>query len=202
MNHLIRIAPLLLLLSACSDVEEHDHDHHEHEVITTVTLTFTSQTDGSILEYSWADPEYDGSPVIDDVVLLDADDYDLSVSFLNELEDPAEDITPEIEDEGDEHQVFLTGSALQGPATGTNADAFVEHAYADEDDGGLPVGLENTITTLASGSGELTVTLRHLPLESDQEVKVDGLAEAVASGGFGAIGGENDAQVTFNIEVE
>ncbi|MFT5684716.1 MAG: hypothetical protein ACI8RZ_005660, partial [Myxococcota bacterium] len=70
------------------------------------------------------------------------------------------------------------------------------------DDGGLPVGLENTITTLAVGSGELTVTLRHLPLESDQAVKVDGLAEDVADGGFGAIGGENDVQVTFNIEVE
>ncbi|MFT5686330.1 MAG: hypothetical protein ACI8RZ_007286, partial [Myxococcota bacterium] len=105
MTHIAHIATLLLLLSSCSDVEEHDHDHHDQEVITTVTLTLTSQADGSILEYTWADPENDGDPVIDDVILLDAEDYDLSVSFLNALEEPAEDITAEIEDEGDEHQL-------------------------------------------------------------------------------------------------
>jgi hypothetical protein len=202
MTHLIRTAPLLFLLSACSDVEEHDHDDHDHEVITTVVLTLTAQEDGTLLEYIWADPENDGSPVIDDVILQDAMTYDLSVSFFNELEDPAEEITAEIEDEGDEHQLFLTGSAVQGSATGTNTDAIIEHAYADEDDDGLPLGLDNTLTTLAVGSGELTVTLRHLPLESGQAVKVDGLAETVAAHGFSAIGGENDVQVTFNTEVE
>ncbi|MDG1480659.1 MAG: type 1 periplasmic binding fold superfamily protein [Myxococcota bacterium] len=204
MTHLFRAVPLLLLVSACADVEENDHDHHdhEHEVMTTVVMTFTSLEDDSVVEYVWADPENDGSPVIDDVVLLDATTYDMSVSFLNELEDPAEDITPEIYDESDEHQVFLTGSAVQGPATGSNADAILEHAYADEDDDGLVVGLDNTITTLAVGSGELTVTLRHMPPESDQAVKVDGLAEDVAAGGFSAIGGANDVQVTFNTVVE
>jgi len=204
MTHLFRAVPLLLLLSACADVEEHDHDHHdhEHEVMTTVVMTFTSLDDDSVVEYAWADPENDGSPVIDDVILLNATTYDLSVSFLNELEDPAEDITPEIYDESDEHQVFLTGSAVQGPATSANADAILEHAYADEDDNGLVVGLDNTITTLAVGSGELTVTLRHMPPESDQAVKIDGLAEDVAADGFSAIGGANDVQVTFNTEVE
>ena len=204
MTHLIRTVPLLLLLSACADVEEHDHDHHdhEHEVMTTVVMTFTSRDDGSVLEYVWADPENDGSPVVDDIVLMNTAVYDLSVSFLNELEDPAEDITPEIYDESDEHQIFITGSAVQGPATGTNADAILEHAYADEDDDGLVVGLDNTITTLAAGSGELVVTLRHMPPESDQVVKTDGLAEDVAAGGFSAIGGANDVQVTFNTEVE
>jgi hypothetical protein len=203
MKHLIAL-PLLLLVSACADVEEDDHDHHdhEHEVMTTVVLTFTAQDDGSVVEYIWADPENDGSPVIDDVVLMDASVYDLSLSFLNELEDPAEDITPEIFDEADEHQVFLTGSAVQGPSNPDNADAVIEHAYTDSDDAGLPVGLENSISTLAVGSGELTVTLRHMPPESDQAVKVEGLADDVAADGFSAIGGANDIQVTFNTEVE
>ena len=202
MNHFYRFSPLVLLLSACADVEEHDHHDHEHEVMTTVVLDFTSQTDGSELSFSWADPEDDGSPVIDDIILLDADDYTLSLSFINELEDPAEDLTEEIEDEGDEHQIFFTGSAVEGPATGTNPDAIITQAYADEDDGGLPVGLENTITTVAAGSGELTVTLRHMPLENGETIKTDTLAADVADGGFEAIGGDNDVQITFNIEVE
>ena len=33
--------------------------------------------------------------------------------FLNELEDPAEDITEEVEDESDQHQVFFTGTAAE-----------------------------------------------------------------------------------------
>jgi hypothetical protein len=205
MNLIPRITPLLLLvLPACSDVEkgEHGHHDHEHEVITTVILTFTSQADDSELEFSWRDADNSASPVIDDIVLQDASDYTLSVEFLNELEDPAEDITPEVADEDDEHQIFFTGSAVEGPATGTNADAIIGHAYADTDANELPLGLDNTITTLAVGLGELTVSLRHLPMESGNPVKFEDMAEDVAAGGFGAIPGENDVQVNFNIAVE
>ncbi len=205
MNLIPRITPfLLLVLPACSDVEkgEHDHHDHEHEVITTVILTFTSQADDSELEFSWSDADNSASPVIDDIVLEDASDYTLSVEFLNELEDPAEDITPEVADEGDEHQVFFTGSAVEGPATGTNADAIIEHAYADQDANEMPLGLDNSITTLAAGSGELTVSLRHLPMEDGNPVKREDMAEDVAEGGLGAIPGENDVQVSFNISVE
>lgn len=193
-----------LFFAACSDVEEkHDHDHeHEHEVMTTITLTFTSQADGSTSEFTWADPESDGDPVIDDITLLDADDYNVDITIFNELEDPAEEITPEIADEEDEHQFFFTGSAVVGPATLDNAEAVVEHAYADLDADGLPIGLSNTITTLATGSGDFTVTLRHMPPEDGNPVKVEGLADTVANDGFESIGGANDFAITFPITVE
>ena len=188
MSRIYKLFPTILLLAtACQDVEgdkdDHDHDH-EQEVVTTVVLTFTPTGGGGELVFEWADPEDDGSPVIDEIVLSDAEDYSLTVSFLNELEDPAEDITAEVEDESDQHQVFFTGSGVEGPATGTNAAAILTHAYADTDVNGLPVGLDNDIGTRAVGSGELTVTLRHMPLESDQPVKVAGTAEEVAAGGF------------------
>jgi hypothetical protein len=202
MKYVSRLFPLFLLsVGACKDVEGDDHDH-ENEVITTVALAFTPAGGGSELVFEWADPENDGSPVIDDIVLSDAEDYGMTVSFLNELEDPAEDITAEVSDESDQHQVFLTGTAVEGPATGVNATAVVEHAYADTDPNGLPVGLDNDITTRAVGTGELTVTLRHMPPENDQAVKVAGAAEDVAEGGFTAIGGDNDVQVTFTLSVE
>lgn len=202
----MRVLSFLLLSSAlvsgCTDVE-HDHDHdHEHEVITTVVLSFADSDGGEAQTFEWADPEDDGNPVVDDIVLMDGSSYSLSVAFLNELEDPAEDITEEIADEADEHQVFFTGSAVQGPATGTNADAIVEHSYTDEDSAGLPLGLENSFSTLGTGSGELVLTLRHLPEESGASIKTAGMAEDVATGGFEAIGGDNDVQITFALEVQ
>ncbi|MFZ5482014.1 MAG: type 1 periplasmic binding fold superfamily protein [Myxococcota bacterium] len=191
----------LLALAACGDVTKPEETNPQ-EVITTVALTFTPASGGVPLAFAWADPENDGDPVIDDVVLSDAEDYGLAVSFLNELEDPAEDITEEVAAESDEHQIFYTGSAIEGPATGENAGAVVAHAYDDSDANGLPVGLSNTISTLGVGNGTLTVTLRHLPPENDVATKTATLAEDVAAGGFEAIPGETDAQVEFPVLVE
>lgn len=202
MKRLPMLFPLALLLAtACKDVEETPSATDPVEVITTVVLTFTPDGGGSALTFTWADPEDDGGPVIDDVV-LPSGAYTLDVAFLNELEEPAEDITEEVADEADQHQVFFTGSGVEGPATGLNASAVITHAYADTDVDGLPVGLENDIETVQAGTGELTVTLRHVPPEDGAAVKVEGLAEAVADGGFGSIGGDNDAQVTFPVEVQ
>lgn len=207
------IALSLLFVTACDDVKDNDDDHdhdHNHGLTTSLILNFTPASGGETLSFAWSDPENDGDPIVDDILLPDASDHDhhdaetytLDIEVWNELEDPAEDVTLEIAELDDEHQFFFTGSAVEGPATGTNSEAIIEHAYADSDADGLPVGLTNTITTLDWGSGELTVTLRHMPPESGEPVKVEGLADDVASGGFSAIGGDNDIQVTFNIEVE
>ena len=120
---LLFLLSIVALLPGCSDVEDHDHDHHDHEVMTTVILTFTAQGSGEVVEARWADPEDDGSPVIDDIALLDSEDYDLTLSILNELEDPAEDLTPEILEEAAEHQVFFVGSAVAGPSGGGSSAA-------------------------------------------------------------------------------
>lgn len=196
------ILPLLLLpLSACDDVEGTD-GANDPEAMTTVEATFTPQGGGDAIEVRWADPELDGEPVVDDIVLSDADDYDVALRFLNEQEEPFEDVTPEIADEELEHQVFFTGPGVEGPATLANAAALVEHAYADEDAGGLPIGLANTITTVAVGTSEITITLRHMPPEEGEDVKIAGLADEVANNGFGNIGGSNDVSVTFPLEVQ
>ena len=202
MRTLVFVLFSALLFTSCDDVE-HDHDHdHDQEVITTVVLSFADGSGGAPQTFEWADPENDGSPTVDDIVLTAGNSYSVSIGFLNELEEPAEDLTEEIADESDEHQVFFTGSAVQGPATGTNAEAIVEHSYADEDSSGLPIGLENTLTTLGTGSGELVLTLRHMPLENGASVKTVGVAEDVATGGFESIGGDNDVQITFAVEVQ
>lgn len=202
MRHLA--LPLLLGLAACDDVSEgdgHDHDH-DHGALTRVELTFTPQGGGAAETFVWADPEDDGSPEIDPITLADGTTYDLDLAFWNDLEDPPEEVTPEVLEDGTSHQVFFTGAAVQSPATGAQPGAILEQAYADSDDNGDPIGVANTVTALQTGTGVLTLTLRHMPPEDDTPVKTATAAEDVAAGGFNAIGGDNDLQVDFDLTVE
>jgi hypothetical protein len=203
---------VLLALSGCpGDGDDHgdDHEHNESEVITTVRLTFTPQGGGAAVVAAFTDPDGDGgmSGSADPITLVSGTTYALSVEFLNELEDPAGDITAEIEEESEEHQVFVLGSAVEGPATPANAGAVLEHAYADveSDYGGtvgddLPVGLANEIVARAAGSGQLTVMLRHLPELNGQPQKVAGLAERLAGGE--PLPGDADSEVDFEATVQ
>ncbi|MEZ4367515.1 MAG: hypothetical protein R2939_14750 [Kofleriaceae bacterium] len=88
---------------------------------------------------------------------------------------------------------------MDGPAA-TNPGAALTHAYGDTDANGLPIGLDSDITAVA-GTGNLTVTLRHLPPVSGAAQKVAGLAEQVAADGINALPGETDASVTFPVTV-
>ena len=191
-----------LALLGCPDVENPDDPANEQEVITTVALTFTPAGGGAAVEASHADPENDGDPVIDTITLAVGTTYALTVKFLNELEDPPEDITVEVNEESDQHQVLIYGDGVESPATGTNADHLVTQAYDDEDANGLPVGLESTIDAVTAGSADFKLMLRHMPPESNTAVKVEGIAEDFASGGSAGIPGEVDADVTFPLTVE
>lgn len=209
-------AATLLITSACDDPKSDDaldqNDSHDHveELKSGLVLTFTPQGRGDTVSVGWSPSDGNEDTIAGDILLPDASNhnhhdtksYTLDIAFWNDEVDPAEETTSEIADLAEEYQIFFTGSAVEGPATGTNRGAIIEHAYDDSDADGLPLGLSNSITTLDWGAGELTVTLRHLPLEDGEPTKTDGLAEDVASGGFSAISGESDIQVTFNIEVE
>lgn len=192
---------LAVALFGCSDDhDDHDHDHNENEVITTVTLTFTA--DGQAAQsFTFQDPDGDGgaAPTIDPIELA-PNTYSVTVSFENALETPPEDITEEVSDEADQHQIFFTGTAVNGPAA-NNPGAPLAHTYTDQDVNGLPIGLENEVTAVA-GNGNLVLTLRHLPPVGDAAVKTADLAATVASEGFSGIGGSTDAQVTFSVAVE
>ncbi len=191
----------LYLMSACGSDVTDPHDHDENEVITTVRLTFTSG--GSSLDFEFDDPDGDGgaAPTIDPIALAASSTYAVTVAFENGLESPPEDITAEVREEGDEHQVFFTGGAVRGPAGGSNA-ALLDHTYADTDDNGAPVGLENTVVTIQPGTGSMTVTLRHLPPNAGTPVKTADLAATVAASGISALPGGSDVSVTFDVTVQ
>ncbi|MGE0400292.1 MAG: hypothetical protein AB7T06_26495 [Kofleriaceae bacterium] len=201
---LMTLASTLLLFSSltlgCGD-DGHSHGD-DNEVITTVTLDFAPMGGGTAVSASFRDDDGDGgnAPTIDPINLTNGTTYNLSVRFLNELETPAEEITEEVMDESDQHQIFLTGTAVNGPAT-NNPTAPLTHTYTDMDANGLPIGLSNRIVA-ATGTGQLTLTLRHMPPVNDQPVKVAGLADQVKTGGVAAIGGSTDVSVTFMATVQ
>jgi hypothetical protein len=193
---LTALAATLVALAACGD----GADQHDVELITTVTLSFIPEGGGPASDFVFDDPDGDGgAPPTVDPITLTAATYDLTVQFENRLEDPPEDITEEVADEADQHQVFLTGDAVDGPAA-DNPGAPLAHTYADQDRVGLPLGLTSRITA-TPGTGTLTVTLRHLPPVNDVAVKTATLAAEVAAGGFAAIGGGTDVQIDFAVSV-
>lgn len=192
-------AGLAFALAACGS--DPGHGHNEAEVITTIQLTFAPAGGGAPVVAVADDPDGDGGepPTVDPIELA-VGSYDLAVRFENRLEDPAEDITVEVEDEADQHMVFFTGTAVDGPAS-DRPGAPLAHLYGDQDENGLPIGLANDVVA-AAGAGVLTVTLRHLPPINATAVKTEDTAAEVASGGLTAIGGETDATASFELTVE
>ncbi|MBC8070653.1 MAG: hypothetical protein IAG13_20150 [Deltaproteobacteria bacterium] len=200
---------LAAMVGAClADASDDEGGNQETEVISTVRLTFTPTGGGTPVIAAFRDPDGDGgvSGTAERLALVDATTYTMTAQFLNELVDPPADITVEVREEAEDHQVFVFGSAVRGPATDENPDALVEHSYADAesdytDDTGedLAVGLSSTVTVVATGSAELEVMLRHLPSLNGEPQKVRGLADALAAGG--PLPGEVDAHVKFQVTV-
>lgn len=196
-KHSIAIAALpCAVLAACGDP---GGATNENEVITTVILTFEPPSGASVTAM-FNDPDGDGGAApTTDPVNLRAGNYTLHVQFQNRLVNPLEELTEEIREESDVHLVLFTGCAVIGPAT-SNITGPLTHSYSDADDNGLPLGLTGAIVARA-GTGQLTVTLRHMPPE-EPPVKAADTVTQVKTRGIDAIGGSTDAQVNFNVTVQ
>ena len=172
----------VLLFTSC---EKDDPDiPNEEELITTLIYTLTPEGGGTAIEFRFTDLDGDGgdAPVIVNGTLAANTTYNGVVTLLNEAESPVEDITEEVEEEDEEHQLFFTV---------TDANATV--AYADADADGNPVGLATTLTTTGASTGTLVVTLRHEPNKG---------AAGVSSGDITNAGGETDIEVTFSVVIQ
>ncbi len=190
------LAIAMMVFTACGD---DGGSINENEVITTVVLSF-APTGGATQTFEFDDPDGDGGqPGASDPINLAPAAYTLTVQFQNRLVDPPEEITSEVMDESDLHLLLFTGTAVVGPAT-SNASGPLTQSYADMDVNGLPIGLSNDIIA-AAGTGQLTVTLRHMPPEEPPQKASDTLA-MVKAGGVGSIGGSTDAQVNFAVTVQ
>jgi hypothetical protein len=156
---------------------------NEEEVITTVITTLKNDSETITLTSRDLDGDGPNKPQISVSGTLKVNTtYTGSVSFLNELASPAEDITLEVKEEGNDHQVFYETPASIGGFT-----------YTDSDGNAKPIGLTFTLTTGASAaSGNIFVTLIHRPNKS---------AAGVSDGDKTNAGGGTDALVTYPVQV-
>ncbi len=176
--------PAMAILAFSSCEKEDPIVPNEEEVITTLIYTLTPQGGGTAVEFRFTDLDGDGgdAPVITSGTLATNTVYNGSLSLLNEAESPAENITEEIEEEDEEHQLFFS-------VTGANASV----AYADADADGNPIGIATTVSTTTASNGTLMVTLRHEPNKG---------ATGVSGGDITNAGGETDIEVTFDITIQ
>lgn len=169
-----------LLFVSCDD--DDPQIVNEEEVITTVELTFTNTMDANdVVVLTSQDLDGDGpnAPTVSVSGPFTAGNtYAGMVEFLNELETPAEDITEEVEEEGEEHEVFYVASNANLSVTKTDVDAA-----------GNPLGVLTTLTAAAAGMTDLTVVLRHEPMKPN-------------NGSLADAGGETDVEVQFSVTVQ
>lgn len=172
----------IVMMTSCSD--DDPIIENEEELITTVIYRMSPVGGGSDVEFQFSDPDGDGgeAPTISSEALAANTAYTGSLIFLDESGEETEDITEEIEEEDEEHQVFyvVTGNSLQ-------------ISYNDMDEDGNPIGLSTTVNATDSGTGNLTIILRHEPIKTNS---------GVADGDPTNAEGETDIEVTFNYTVE
>lgn len=131
----------ILILSACKK----DDPVHEHEIenINQVAITFTSYEDSNT--YTWSLNE------VDTIRLKNDTYYDISPSFAYNDNSHHEDLTDEIRNEAENHQIIYTSTPSELMA--------IENL--DVDANGLPFGLQAELKTLKSGTGKLRLVLKH-----------------------------------------
>lgn len=186
-----RIAKLgfLVLLSAtvmtsCKKDEPDDPIiPNEQEVITTLRLTLTPDGGGDPIIWSFIDLDGDGGndPVVESPALSANTTYNGSLELLNELVDPTDNVTDEIEQEAEMHQFFFISDV-----------AGLTMAYNDSDANGFPIGLASVFSSAEPASGTVTLILRHEPNKE---------AEGVEDGDITNAGGETDIEVVFDVEI-
>ncbi len=145
------LALATILLSACK--KEVGGEENEEEIITTLQLVFTPQGGGTSLTYAFEDPDGPGgiAPAVDNIRLAAHTTYAVVAAFLNKTENPVDDITPEIVQEGESHRIYYI------PSAGSN----ITVSNLSLDVLGMPLGVTSTWQTGAVSTGTVTVTLRH-----------------------------------------
>lgn len=162
---------------------------NESELITTVEVTFTNQADASdVVTIRWYDKDGDGpaNPVITNGNLKAGATYNAQVKLLNESKSPAEDITAEIREEAEEHQLYY----------GFSNALFSNFEYLDQDANGRPLGLRFRVST-ASNRRDLenfTVMLIHEGDKSKNNASTPWVYNQL-------IGGEVDVQANFKLNL-
>lgn len=177
----------LIVLVVFNSCKKEPEPVNEEELITTVVLSIQKSGSSTVQNFIFNDPDGDGglTPTIDSIIIEKAADYNATITLLNNISTPADTISNEVLNEGDEHQFFYE-STPSNVLSGFNY-------LAPNDENGNPIGLQFDFETLNAGSaGSLRITLRHNPNKT---------ATGVASGDITNAGGETDIEVDFPVRL-
>jgi len=169
-------------MNACR--KEKPEPPNEEEVITTLIYTLTDTATQKKYEFKFTDIDGDGgmSPIIKFDTLPKNSVFNATIILLNEQNNPAENITKEIEAEQEDHQFFYSSNSTS-----------LTFEYSDKDKNGNPIGLTTLVKTKDIFNGNLTVTLKHEP---------DKNANGVKNGDKTNAGGQTDIEVTFPLSIK
>ncbi|GGD92918.1 type 1 periplasmic binding fold superfamily protein [Planktosalinus lacus] len=174
-----------LFLTSCSSDDDNIEPILEEEVITTLQVTLVGGGSTITMEYKDLDPEGPTDPVVTvSGPLMAGTVYTGSLTLLNELVNPAENITEEILEEAEEHQFFYQVS---------NTLNITNITYEDSDSNGNPLGLSFSFETGAASAGDFTIILRHEPNKE---------AEGVSNGDITNADGETDISAGFPLTIQ
>lgn len=170
------------------------------EVITTMKLVFTDSATSVIKTFTFEDADGEGGNAgmflgtnqSDSIISLDANKtYSMEIILLDVTKNPADTISKEVEEEGDEHMLFFNaGNPSGSPYVVNLSGSGIKITYLDLD-AGTPargIGLKTRVKTYAATSPvkhPFTVTLKHQPGSKD--------------GTFAQ--GETDVEVGFKVMV-
>lgn len=172
-----------LILFSCSN-DDTPELINEEEFISTLQIELVDDTNpNNTAMLSYEDLSGNGNATITTDQLTPNTTYTGSITFLNETVMPVDDITLEVIEEAEDHQVFYLAS------TSLN----LEVTYNDSDANGNPLGVDFTLTTTDASQGEFTVQLIH---EGNKT------AAGVAQGNPANAGGETDIEVVFNLSIQ
>ena len=192
--YLIALAFASCTFSSCTS--EDPVPENDGELITDVTLTFqeidaSGNSVGAPFDFTASDAEgieIGSTPTVETVMLAKGKTYQMTIDVYNAV--AGEDITEEIEAEGDEHQFYFLGSAF-------TSSPFLSYAY--DDNGDELIGLKGIVTVQQSpgfNNANMQILLRHA-LDKNYPG-----ADNPNFTNYAQAGGESDLDITFPVVVE
>ncbi|MDW8274188.1 MAG: hypothetical protein RMJ53_08180 [Chitinophagales bacterium] len=145
------ISSLIVFLTIALFLDSCKPDEHKHgqENVTTIRIKLVKSGSNQSLTYSFRSL---GGNVTKDTIILESNStYSASIQLLDESKSPAEDLTPEIKEESNDHQFFYIPSPSD----------LIEITNLDKDKKGMNFGLNATWKTFVSKSGTLKIVLKH-----------------------------------------
>jgi hypothetical protein len=150
---LLVIVLMIASLSSCK--KDAVPETNDEEVITTMKLTFDPVGGGASFTYQFDDSDGPGgnAPIQDSIVLSSSTSYVVTLQLLNKTTNPVTDLTTEIQAESDAHRFYYE------PSVGSNLTV----SQLDNDDNGVPLGINGTWSASTAATGTIKITLRHYP---------------------------------------